>query len=242
MKGQSRKFIFIIIQLVLYASFLTLDILDKNIALSNKLKFAVVVLCFIYALSTGIKGRNKDSGYLIYALAFTVVSDILILLSDYYLYGVLTFIIAQQLYGLRIAGLKSREEGYKDSASLYKGLVIRMLCQIFLAAFSILILWLNKVRIDALLAVSLIYFISICTNVVNILKLFIKHYGKKDIFCFAIGMMLFLLCDINVGLFNLSAFLPVTPVYDMIYNVSSILMWTFYAPSQVFIALSGDSL
>jgi hypothetical protein len=28
----------------------------------------------------------------------------------------------------------------------------------------------------------------------------------------------------------------------MIYNISSILMWFFYAPSQVLIALSGDTL
>ena len=240
MKGKGRKFIFILIQLILYGSFLTLDILERNIALSNKIKFAIVVLCFIYVLSAGKRDRSRDYRDLVYALAFTVVSDILILLSDYYFFGVSTFIIAQQLYGLRIARLRLREGDAKDSNSVYRGLGIRLLYQLSLAALLLIILWLADVRIDALLVVSLIYFISISTNVINIIRLFFKNSDKRDIMYFAIGMILFLLCDINVGLFNLSAFLAVTPLYDLIYNVSSILMWTFYAPSQVFIALSGD--
>jgi hypothetical protein len=54
-------------------------------------------------------------------------------------------------------------------------------------------------------------------------------------------MVLFLLCDINVGLFNLSDFITPSPAYNIIYSISSILMWTFYAPSQVLIALSVEN-
>ena len=38
--------IFLIIQFIMYVTFLSLDILDTNIALSNNIKFAAVVLCF----------------------------------------------------------------------------------------------------------------------------------------------------------------------------------------------------
>jgi hypothetical protein len=59
---------------------------------------------------------------------------------------------------------------------------------------------------------------------------------------FAAGLVLFLLCDINVGLFNLSGFVSVTGrVVEILYSLSSILMWTFYAPSQVLIAISSDN-
>ncbi len=240
MRGQSRKYIFIVIQLFLYGAFLSMDILESNIALSNKIKFVVVVLCFIYAINIGVKNRSREHIYLIYALAFTVVSDMLILLSDYYFYGVLTFIMAQQLYGMRITELKNRERDSNGPKSLSRDLVIRLLYQGAFVLLLGILLWLANVNIDALLAVSIFYFISICTNVLRILKLTVNHHDKKDIMYFAIGMVLFLLCDINVGLFNLSGFLSVTPAYEMVYSISSILMWTFYAPSQVFIALSSD--
>jgi hypothetical protein len=56
-------------------------------------------------------------------------------------------------------------------------------------------------------------------------------------------MVLFLLCDINVGIFNLSGFIALPErIYQMMYSVSSILMWTFYAPSQVLIALSTKNV
>ncbi|NLO10258.1 MAG: hypothetical protein GX129_10395 [Clostridiales bacterium] len=240
MKGQSRKYIFLIIQFILYGAFLTLDILERDIALSNRIKFAVVVLCFIYVLASRMKNRSREHTYLIYALAFTVVSDIFILLSDYYLIGLLTFILAQQLYGVRITLLINRERDANSPISLYRDFIIRLLYQGAFALLLGIILWLSDENLDALLAASIFYFICICTNVVRILKLSVNHHDKKDIIYFAIGMVLFLLCDINVGLFNLSGFINVTPAYDVIYKASTILMWTFYAPSQVLIALSSD--
>lgn len=240
MRSQGRKYIFIIMQLILYGAFLTMDILESNIPLSNKIKFAVVVLCFIYAINIGLKNRSREHRFLIYALAFTLVSDMLILLSDFYLYGVMTFILAQQLYGMRITELNKRELDTISPKSLHRDFAIRLLYQGTFVFLLGILLWLANVNIDALLAVSIFYFISICTNVLRILKLSVKFYDRKDIMYFAIGMVLFLLCDINVGLFNLSGFLPISSAYEVVYNISSILMWTFYAPSQVFIALSSD--
>lgn len=239
MSGRSRKYIFIIIQLIMYSIFLSLDILGINISLSNRIKFAVVALCFLYVLLIKNKNSGKEHFYLLSALAFTVISDILILLTDYYFYGVLTFILAQQLYGMRITALYNREKAYPISLS--GDIPLRIIYQVFFSFLVSVLLWLLGVNIDALLVVSVLYFICICTNVVRSLKLFIQYRSKRDIRYFAYGMVLFLLCDINVGLFNLSSFLPIGGEYETIYNVSSILMWTFYAPSQVLIALSGDN-
>lgn len=241
MGGQNRRYIFLVIQSVLYGTFLSLDILGRNITLSNRVKFAVVVLCFSYVIITGIKDRSRKHKLLIYALAFTVISDFFILLSDYYLYGVLTFIIAQQLYGMRISELFNNEIINSSPISLIRNFAIRLLYQGAITFFVGVILWLMGVNIEALLVVSILYFISISTNVVRLFKLRANYNYRRDIRYFAIGMVLFLLCDINVGLFNLSDFLPVSQTYDMIYSISSVLMWTFYAPSQVLISLSGDT-
>ncbi|NLP16523.1 MAG: hypothetical protein GX379_05770 [Clostridiales bacterium] len=233
-KGLCLKNIFIALQVLLYGAFLTLDLLGERITMSNSIKFAVVVLCFMYIAIRGYNKRSREFIYLFSAMLFTLISDIFILLSDYYLYGVITFIIAQQLYGARITELFNPISKLKD-------VCLRLLYQIALGILLCMLLNFLNVNTDALLTVSVFYFISICTNVVRSIKLSLHYSNKRGIRCFAVGFLLFLLCDINVGLFNLSGFLSVGPVYDIIYGISSILMWTFYAPSQVLIALSVDT-
>lgn len=240
MKSNSLKYIFIAIQTILYGAFLTLDVFGLYTSLSIRIKLLVVLLCFLYVLIAAIKRRSRQLIYLIYALAFTVISDIFILLLDNYLYGVLTFIIAQQFYGIRISELYSSERALVKTTNPSGYVVLRAIYQ---GAFTLIIctiLWLSDVQVDSLLVASVFYFISLCTNVVRSVRLNILYPHRPDIRYFAIGLILFLLCDINVGLFNLSDFLTLNQAYELIYSISSILMWTFYAPSQVLIALSSD--
>lgn len=231
MKGRSLKYPFIIIQLILYISFLYLDLLGGSVILSNYIKFAVVALCLFYVLFS--RNREKHLFFLRLAMIFTLISDMLILLSDFYFCGVLTFIIAQQFHGLRISVLRGKE-GNKD-------FIIRLLIQAVISLLICLTLRELNIRIDGLLAASIFYFTCILTNTARSLRLAAAIRDKKSKYL-AAGMVLFLLCDINVGLFNLSDFLSVGQVYSKIYLASSILMWTFYAPSQVLISLSGDNM
>lgn len=238
MKGRKLRYSFIILQLVLYISFLFLDIQGGNYVLSNYIKFTVVALCLLYVFIYGYKNFDSQLLFLRLALIFTLISDIqLLLLDNYnYFYGVLTFILAQEFHGIRISILDNSKVRY------IKDFTVRLLYQSLTGLAICLLLWVANVQINGLLAASVFYFICMLTNTVRSLKLTVRNKERKDIRLLAIGMVLFLLCDINVGLFNLSAFLPVDPVYDKIYALSSILMWTFYAPSQVFISLSRDNM
>jgi hypothetical protein len=93
---------------------------------------------------------------------------------------------------------------------------------------------------DLLLFISIFYFICILSNVITASYLAFRDIKTKATMLYAIGMILFLLCDINVGLFNLSGFISMPrELYSVIYSLSSILMWAFYAPAQVLIVLSG---
>lgn len=233
-----HKYIFLFIQLVLYGIFLTLDILGRCVFLSNNIKFIVVVLCFLYVIFGRHKNRSSEHIYLIFGLGFTLVSDILILLSGYYFYGILTFIIAQQFYGMRITEFYNKARII--SRPMFNDVFKRLLYQGAFGVLVIIMLLPMDVNINSLLLVSVFYFISLSTNVVRSLKLSRHFRDSRNIRFFAIGMVLFLLCDINVGLFNMSSFLSVGSEYQIIYNISSMLMWTFYGPSQVLIALSGD--
>ncbi len=234
--------IFITVQAVLYAGFLALDLTNKGIGTSVTLKYSIILLCFCYALMSA----SKSTFYLMQtALLFTAISDLFILVLDYYFYGVLTFIVVQELYSLRLLILLSggREldgaiggRGRRITAAFLK----RSLLQLLAALAVCLILSLTGVMLEGLLIVSIFYFICILTNVITAFSLVKHRPGTKGNLIYAIGMLLFLLCDINVGLFNLSGFIPMQEeVYAILYSASSILMWTFYAPAQVLIAISS---
>ncbi len=235
-KGQNEVFLrnkgFILFQILLYAVFLTLDITGLHNTLSIYVKYIVVILCFCYALFQ----RRSDNKGIVFsykaALLFTVISDFFILITDHYYYGVLTFIVVQIFY--TVALLQFHTKGgiliKKMSISLIKRLLAVIIVIILLDNFD--------VTLDRLLIVSVIYFVFILSNTITAVKMAFGSPNNKSLLLFAIGMVLFVLCDINVGLFNMSAFIPLPAnLARIIYEFSSILMWTFYAPSQVLITL-----
>ncbi|MCR5330365.1 MAG: hypothetical protein K6E62_04155 [Lachnospiraceae bacterium] len=57
---------------------------------------------------------------------------------------------------------------------------------------------------------------------------------------FLVGMILFLLCDINVLLYNLGDYVSIdAPLYNSLSAAAPYLIWVFYLPSQVLIVLSN---
>lgn len=233
----NSRILFVMIQIILYVSFLTLDLAGKSLTLSSYIKFTVIILCFCYALFS--KSDDKSiSLCLKAALFFTLVSDLFILILDYYIYGVLTFIIVQQLYSFLLC-LKKRQRGAVANQSLFSRYAMWFAAQISGSIMIYIVLFFSGVTFDSLLIVSVFYFICILTNTIRAVFAAISNPKDKGIVLYSIGMVLFLLCDMNVGLFNLSGFITMPDqVYQVIYSLSSILMWTFYAPAQVLIALS----
>jgi hypothetical protein len=232
---------FITVQAVLYVGFLTLDLTDKCYDISVTLKYSIILLCFCYALLSA----GKSTFYLLQtALFFTAISDLFILILDYYFFGVLTFILAQELYSLRLVILGNKAkfgetpvgQGRKIGLAFLK----RILLQLTVSLAVCLPLGLAGVYLEGLLVISVFYFICIVTNVISAFTLVRHRPENKGNLIYAIGMLLFMLCDINVGIFNLSGFISVSrEVYVVLYSISSILMWTFYAPAQVLISISS---
>jgi hypothetical protein len=92
--------------------------------------------------------------------------------------------------------------------------------------------------VNILLIITIFYFISIVINVIVAIRAAVC-IKERYIVIFAIGMVLFLLCDINVGIFNLADFLVIdSNLFKSIYGFSSIGMWLFYLPAQVLLAIS----
>jgi hypothetical protein len=257
--------LFVLFQAFLYGAFLTLDLTGGSIDLSKIIKFSIIILCFCYALFNNMsagrsiicfpgsqnkglhsftkrKSQTKSdhiSQCLQAALFFTVISDLFILMLDYYLYGVLTFILVQLLYEMKLIMVQRAKVKGRIDLGVLRVLSIRIALQVSIAGIVCIILQQMGLVLENLLIATVFYFICILTNTIIAIRVAIINPKAKENVIFAIGMFLFLLCDINVGLFNLSGFISMPEnLYAQIYTLSSILMWTFYAPAQVLIALS----
>ncbi len=232
-------FIFLSGELLIYSSFLYMDLAEAGSGIvSNYLKFSGIILCFFFTLfflSNHSNRSRTDSNILKAALLFTVISDLLILILDYYIIGLITFCIVQTLYLVRLSIWKSRLDSAGGAGiiikSFFRNVVVSLLILCILRSL--------KIKTEGLLIFSSFYFISSLFNVLNAIKTAYRSKMKSRIL-FACSMVLFLLCDINVGLFNLSGFIAIDSNWFIhLHNFAAVAMWMFYLPAQVGITLSG---
>jgi YhhN-like protein len=230
--------LFLTVETLLYAHFLYFD-LTKSIPdnISNRLKFVSIWICFIF---TFVKMRKKydafDLRILRAALFFTVLSDLSLLLLKNYVPGLIFFSVVQALYLLRLYRWKYKEGLIKERKPVIFYYMRNILVTTLLLIFLFFI-----VNIEFLIILATFYFVSICFNVAD--SIYIAYRSKKrQRKIFAIGMTLFLMCDIQVGLFNMHQFIQVSGLwYETIYSFATVGMWLFYLPSQVAISLSKYS-
>lgn len=241
---------FIGIQMTLYISFILLDYL-RFYEISNVIKFITIILCFFMSLGILIiYERNLDRVMLSIALSFTVLADVFLLFTDNYIAGVSSFCVVQTLYLSRIANvrrdivrIKSRERCNQKHFLSEGAIFTRHIClRIMISTVIGLVLYLFQFPIDALLCVTLFYFISFLCNIVFAFSIrrnsnrVIKSHSWN---LFLIGLVLFFVCDLMVGIFNLTSYVPLSEeVYQNLYQIASVGMWGFYLPGQVLITLS----
>lgn len=212
---------FVVSELILYTVFTALDFTRPYDPVF--LKYACVVLCFVAACVSVILNRGKrDAVFLALALGFTVISDLFIfVINDFYEVGLATFIVAQTLYFCRL---------YVGRKRWYISLAVR----IAVAAVAVGVA-LAKLGGGLLVAEVCIYFTMLVANLVDALVLCRRD---RRFILFAIGLSLFVCCDICVGLFNFGKVLSVK-IPTALYNFARYGMWSFYVPSQMLIVLSG---
>lgn len=224
---------FIVFELILYFSFLYIDIFDnKYFEMSSILKFIGIVGCFCYVLFL-LENNNPQYTYLVRgALFFTVISDIFLLLTNESEKGVFTFCIVQGIYRYYLWSINKQEFKKEDKFTfLY-------LPNIMIGFLVLTIMYFLSMPLNILLGITIFYFVSIVINVIAAIKTAILIRDGSTVI-FAVGMVLFLFCDINVGIFNIADFLIIdSSIFNGIYEFSTIGMWLFYLPAQVLLALS----
>ena len=145
-------------------------------------------------------------------LVITLIADtFLVLLNDYWLWGVGCFCLVQTCYALHV-GIDRRQ-------LIVRGLVL-VIAEVLLGP---LCGW------DLLVVLSIYSFTQLFFNTVYA---FVRKVNAR--FCW--GLLLFLFCDLNVGLMNIGSYVSGFPA--AIDNLASYLCWAFYVPGQVLIVLS----
>ena len=185
------------------------------------LKYAGILLCLAMTGVFVYFHRDRDSLILCFALLFTAVSDLFILVMDkYYEVGLITFIITQSAYIYR----------------LYEGRLKKI--WITLVARAAVIATIIGVvgglsGLNFLLVEVGIYIVMLAGNVVD--AFLICHKSRENLL-FALGLLLFLGCDICVGLHN--GDMVGLEFSEASRNAIQFFIWFFYLPAQVLITLS----
>lgn len=210
---------FIAVEAVIYLIFnvLWFTLPDDPIAL----KYAGILLCLAMTGVFAYFHRDKDSVLLCFALFFTAVSDLFILVLDkYYEVGLVTFIITQSAYVYRLY------EGRLNK--IWITLTVR--AAIIAAVIGIVG---GLSGLSFLLVEVGIYIVMLAGNVVDAFLLCNK---SRENMLFALGLLLFLGCDVCVGLHN--GDMVGLQFSEASRNAIQFFIWFFYLPAQVLIVLS----
>lgn len=210
---------FVAAEIIIYIAFNILAAVNPDDPVY--VKYAGVVLCLLVSAAMIWFVRDRDAVVLTCAFFFTVVSDMfLLVLNDLLEIGVGTFIIVQFIYLYRLY------------ASRLKRIWITLAVRITVFAVVVGIMA-GISEINLLIAEVSLYIVMLISNCVDAFLL--SKRGIKNIL-FAVGLVLLLCCDICIGLYQggmIGIDLP-AKTSDVIQS----LVWIFYMPSQVLIALS----
>jgi hypothetical protein len=222
---------FVILESILYFSFLFLDSINKISAASTILKFSSITVCLIFVFITYRRNSEKNTLFMLVILCFTVFADIFLLFTRRFEIGILSFIVVQLLYSFKIKKI------CKDGCKKY---MIEVL--VVAITWNVIILVLkSKGVLTPTIVIASSYFIIFTTNLIKCWILVIKD-KKRDIYeiSFALGLLLFYLCDINVGLNNLNGMgIQMPKLMEVLARNAGILIWFFYLPSQVVLSING---
>ena len=201
---------FLAVQAALYAAFLAMDLAGLG-AWGDPVKFLSILLCLAFCLSWTGRGGDRLTAA---ALAFTAAADLfLLMLGRWYGLGVALFCVVQGLYLVRVRRLTGRGLWLPLRAGLPP------------------LFWLALGRLGLftpLNALAAFYFANFLCNAAAALG----APGRRGRL-FALGLWLFLCCDVCVGLYQ-SCLL--SGALDRAVHLG---MWLFYLPGQVLLSLSA---
>ena len=196
-----------------------------------------VILVFMIlrrAAGTVTGARLSECVFLFLAYVCTAVSDyFLTITADRYEVAVAVFLGAQIFHFLRISAARhaaGKEAGLRHP---FSGILLSVFAR---AVFSVLVLAVLRETglMSPLNALAAVYFVELLMNTVD--SAFTAEHASRFVLS-AAGFLLFIACDVTVGLRALTEAGTVRMTADG-FALNTYLTWVFYLPSQVMIILS----
>lgn len=221
----------ILIICIIFIMFLSMDIFNLDLKISsNQLKFLSVFLCLILSLlpdPSSHESRGLD--LLRLGLFLTIIADYIFLIhQDNYSLALGLFCLVQLIYSIRYRG--------RDGLKMILRFIILFL--VILILYRIIDRRLGEIDFQIVLAI----FYGICfgLSLWEATKRYRREPNKVGNRMIVYGMILFLLCDLNLGVHYILGVLKASgEVIDFLRNISVISIWVYYLPSQILLALSG---
>jgi len=222
--------LFIIVEALIYITFIVLDLADFSPDISDIVKYLGVITAFVHALIMCVKFRGTRRILITAALFFTALADIFLLFfPDRYIPGLASFCVVQTIYTIMTT---KRSETIKRFL-IPCAIALIGICVAFISGFLS-----SDPRMFFLMIMLPYYAVLFALNTVRSWKIFHRSGSRED-FIFALGLTLFILCDINVLIRNLNGFFPQL-VPQSFTSAAIFLTWIFYLPSQVLISLLSE--
>lgn len=197
---------FLGLEAALYAVFLTMDLTGGS---GDPVKYASIAVCLVFSVLFACRGGSR---LMPAAMALTLGADtFLLLLNDHYGAGVALFCGVQALYLVRIC----RRNGGRTLWPLRLVLVLGAWAGLWALGL-----------LSPLNLLAAVYFTNFLLNACQAVPL---HSPL-----FSVGLWLFLLCDVCVGIRNQPELFP-----GWLAAFAQVGMWLFYLPGQVLLVLSG---
>ena len=195
----------------------------------------ILVIAVLRSIGGGIARRRLlECIFLFLAYVCTATADyFLTITADRYEIAVGVFLGAQIFHFLRISTARydaSKEAGIGHPLT---GILLSVLARVLLSVLVLVVLHVAGLW-SPLNVLAAIYFVELLMNTVD--AAFTAEHAFRFAIC-AAGFLLFICCDVTVGLRALSEAGTISMTPDR-FALNTYLTWVFYLPSQVLIILS----
>jgi len=242
-------YLFLAFEGVIYISFLCMDLFGVAVNVANALKFAGVVLCFVFSVLAAWIIRNSDNPYSgnavieemavqtssvrrknvanLYkhiapfaALFFTCIADVFLIFTSHFIIGLIFFCTVQVLYAFVLERKLA--------------LILPVIAGIS-SLVSLIVQFAGVGTTNSVLVMLTVFYGLLFGS--NFVSAFLvgKQNGKR--YLFAVGLLLFMLCDVNVLIRNLYDFNVIAAGTGAVRSIAMKLTWFFYLPSQVILSV-----
>ena len=218
---------FFLLEIILY---LLIVFIDSNLP-TNVISYVSIILCLGYGIYILFIKKDILSILMVSGLFFTAISDLFLVYLNPMLniinqsIAMTTFSLTQISYAIiLIISCKCRKE-------LIANIITRVCLFIVLEIVAIIIL---KENYNYLILISLFYFANLVTNII------FAFIQKDNNLLFALGLLLFIGCDLVIGLQELCTIMSIpetSPLYKIVFTSLNV-SWLFYLPSQVMLTTS----